>query len=59
MRLLLRTGPLLLALGVIGCSQSSSDQQAKAPPRQPQVRPDSQKAADTLNEYVLTVEGMT
>ena len=63
---LLRTSPLLLALGIavmIGCS-GSSDPRTKTPPSQSQVSRDEGNSTvpgqlAATDEYVLTVEGMT
>jgi hypothetical protein len=47
MRVMMRTGPLVLVLGVamIGCNQAGNDKPAKSP-------------GDTTADYVLIVEGM-
>jgi hypothetical protein len=68
MRVLLRTGPLLLALGVAltGCSQSSAPA-PKAAANKPAKAPEAvaekatapaEKSSAANSEYVLTVEGM-
>jgi hypothetical protein len=70
MRVLLRSGPLLLALGlaVIGCNRAGSPPATgptAAPAKPPAASPDkpappvpSQAAAGSM-QYVLTVQGMS
>jgi hypothetical protein len=67
MRVLLRTGPLLLALGVAltGCSQSSAPERKAAADKPEKVVAAAHTASAPTesttakgSEYVLTVEGM-
>ncbi len=66
MRALLRTGPLLLALGVFasGCAESGAPTKAASKPAKTETTvasstsTSSPAAADNSSKYVVKVEGM-
>ncbi len=60
MRVLARTGPVLLALGLVltGCNKSTDSQTGAPPGKGGASGASSSSSTSSSSEYVLTVEGM-